>query len=111
MRALYTQTCRKLVDGDAEFGLALDHTYMVRAALVVDKKRPRVGGGEAAKLAVRWRGRGSTRHGGGGGGGDVQKVDQFDGSNYANVDTLFSLGETYLFCQLVELDEALRVNW
>ena len=37
---------------------------------------------------------------------DVQKVDQFDGSNYANVDTLFSLGETYLFCQLVELKEA-----
>ena len=28
---------------------------------------------------------------------DVQKVDQFDGSNYANVDTLFSLGETYSF--------------
>ena len=34
------------------------------------------------------------------------EVDQFDGTrDYANVDTLFSLGETYLFCQLVELKE------
>ena len=33
-------------------------------------------------------------------------MDQFDGgADYANVDTLFSLGETYLFCQLVELKE------
>lgn len=36
---------------------------------------------------------------------DTAKVDQFDGADYANVDTLFSLGETYLFCQLVELKE------
>ena len=34
-------------------------------------------------------------------------MDRFDGANYANVDTLFSLGETYLFCQLVELKERL----
>ena len=34
-------------------------------------------------------------------------VDRFDGAEYANVDTLFSLGETYLFCQLVELKERL----
>ena len=93
----YTQTCRKLVDvygyPPEVLELEYDHTYMVRG-LVVDKKREtyKMDRHKSAKVA---RHRFSTLH-------DerlktyrdVQKVDQFDGSNYANVDTLFSLGET-----------------
>ena len=107
----YTQTCRKLVDvygyPPEVLELEYDHTYMVRG-LVVDKKRGNVLKMDRHKYVK------VARHGFSTLGTDerlktycdVQKVDQFDGSNYANVDTLFSLGETYLFCQLVELKEA-----
>ena len=107
----YTQTCRKLVDvygyPPEVLDLEYDHTYMVRG-LVVDKKRGNVLKMDRHKYVK------VARHGFSTLGTDerlktycdVQKVDQFDGSNYANVDTLFSLGETYLFCQLVELKEA-----
>jgi hypothetical protein len=42
---------------------------------------------------------------------DTAKLEGFDGgAEYANVDTLFSLGETYLFCQLVELKEEAQLK-
>ena len=111
----YTQTCRKLVDvygyPPEVLELEYDHTYMVRG-LVVDKKRGNVLKMDRHKYVK------VARHGFSTLGTDerlktycdVQKVDQFDGSNYANVDTLFALGETYLFCQLVERKEEARAE-
>jgi len=38
--------------------------------------------------------------------GSAALGESFDGREYANIDTLFSLAEAYLFCQLVELKDA-----
>jgi hypothetical protein len=87
--------------------LEYDHTYMVRG-LVVDKKRGNVlkmdrhkyvkvarHGFEPLSTESRIETYCATS----------AKADQFSGPGYANVDTLFALGETYLFCQLVQLKE------
>ena len=111
----YTLTCEKLVN---VYGYPreileyrYDHEYMVRG-LVVDKKRGNIlkmdrhkyvkvarHGFRPMDAETRIKTYNATTSPGG--------VDRFDGANYANVDTLFSLGETYLFCQLVELKERL----
>ena len=104
----YESTCQKLVD---VYGypreilrFEYDHAYMVRG-LVVDKQRGNILKMDRHKyVKVALHGfepldteeRLKTYC-------DVNKPDAFDGNAYANVDTLFSLGETYLFCQLVEL--------
>ena len=108
----YESTKQKLVTefGFPEeiLGLEYDHTYMVRG-LVVDKKRGNVLKMDRHKyvkvarhgfepLATEDRIQTYCQ---------TTKADQFGGWDYANVDTLFALGETYLFCQLVELKEAL----
>ena len=110
-RLAYAETKRKLVDVYGfprdVLDLEYDHTYMVRG-LVVDKKRGNVLKMDRHKYVK------VARHG-------FEpltterrietycansaKADQFSGPEYANVDTLFALGETYLFCQLVELKE------
>ena len=87
--------------------LEYDHAYMVRG-LVVDKTRGNVlkmdrhkyvkvarHGFEPLSTESRIETYCATS----------AKADQFSGPEYANVDTLFALGETYLFCQLVELKE------
>ena len=107
----YSETKKKLVDvygyPRAVLALEYDHTYMVRG-LVVDKKRGNVlkmdrhkyvkvarHGFEPLSTESRIETYCATS----------AKADQFSGPGYANVDTLFALGETYLFCQLVELKE------
>ena len=109
----YESACKKLVEvyGYPEEITAFryDHAYMVRG-LVVDKKRGNILKMDRHKyVKVAHHGfqeldadtRLKTYC-------DTAKVDQFDGGNYANVDTLFALGETYLFCQLVELRDAMK---
>ena len=107
----YAETKKKLVDvygyPRAVLALEYDHTSMVRG-LVVDKKRGNVlkmdrhkyvkvarHGFEPLSTESRIETYCATS----------AKADQFSGPGYANVDTLFALGETYLFCQLVELKE------
>jgi HAD superfamily 5'-nucleotidase-like hydrolase len=107
----YAETKKKLVDvygyPRSVLELEYDHTYMVRG-LVVDKKRGNVlkmdrhkyvkvarHGFEPLSTESRIETYCATS----------AKADQFSGPGYANVDTLFALGETYLFCQLVQLKE------
>ena len=110
-RLAYAETKKKLVDvygfPREVLELEYDHTYMVRG-LVVDKKRGNVLKMDRHKYVK------VARHGFEPLTTDARietycansaKADQFSGPEYANVDTLFALGETYLFCQLVELKE------
>ena len=107
----YAETKKKLVDvygyPSEVLELEYDHAYMVRG-LVVDKTRGNVlkmdrhkyvkvarHGFEPLSTESRIETYCATS----------AKADQFSGPEYANVDTLFALGETYLFCQLVELKE------
>ena len=108
----YAETKRKLVEVygyPAEIlDLEYDHEYMVRG-LVVDKRRGNVLKMDRHKYVK------VARHGFASLSTEARietycesaKADQFSGDAYANVDTLFALGETYLFCQLVELKERL----
>ena len=107
----YRQACGKLVHQlgypAAVLGFEYDCHYMVRG-LTVDKARGNVlkmDRHKYVKLAFHGfqelsrEARLATY-------ADSRVRESYDEPDYALLDTLFSLGETYLFCQLVELRDA-----
>jgi len=107
----YDETIKKLVDHynypKCLKNFKFNSRYVVRG-LVIDKKRGNLIKADRHKyVKIAFHGfrqltadeRKSIY-----GKGDMS--DTFVGVNFANIDTLFSLAETYLFCQLVELKDA-----